>query len=181
MRSPQEMLYDLRKPSSNKQAAKEFMAKSPKQYFVIGLEFPDGFKLVSQSKGKKIRLVDVRNSTEPRIVYAVDIEVSDKKVASKSCINIDVFCHSSYEHVTHGLPDKIINLLINNYVILIDSFGDLNRMRTFWEDRICKAIYAGLYVYSLGGKSSVRIMACDDFFESYGSSEAMFAISSSEL
>ncbi|MDP2513831.1 hypothetical protein Q8W17_01285 [Photobacterium damselae subsp. piscicida] len=43
----------LKKPSTNKQAAKSFLAKYPRDYAIEGFDVPLGFKLVS-AKSEKV-------------------------------------------------------------------------------------------------------------------------------
>ncbi|MDP2543419.1 hypothetical protein Q8W15_04720 [Photobacterium damselae subsp. piscicida] len=51
----------LKKPSTNKQAAKSFLAKYPRDYAIEGFDVPLGFKLVSAKSEKSIRLIDIRD------------------------------------------------------------------------------------------------------------------------
>lgn len=157
----------LRKPSSNKQAAKKFMAKYPKKYFVDGLEFPESFKLVSQSKGKKIRLVDVRDRTEPRIIYAVDIEVSDKKVGNKSCTQVMVWAHPANEDLFVGIAKKVFRHLLNEYIIVVSDDEQTFDGKRFWERRISDAFSDGNHVYYIDHGAITKIDSADDFFETY--------------
>lgn len=74
---------DLKKPSSNKIEAKRFLAKYSKPYFIDGIRLPPNFELKINKTA--IRLIDKTEFENPRIAYAVDIEVTDEKIDHKNC------------------------------------------------------------------------------------------------
>ncbi len=80
----------LKKPSSNKIEVKRFLAKYSKPDFIDGIKLPPNFELKINKKKTAIRLIDKTDFNNPRIAYAVDIEVTDEKINHTSCIQVIV-------------------------------------------------------------------------------------------
>jgi len=107
----------LRKPSSNKTQAKRFLAKYSSPYVVDGLNFPDNFQLLANKKKNSIRLIDRTDIETPRIAYAVDIEVSDKKIKHKTCTQVIVWANPRNEELLIGFPCQNKWYLISQIVL----------------------------------------------------------------
>lgn len=161
----------LRKPSSNKTQAKRFLAKYSKPYSVEGITLPENFELKINKKKNAIRLLDRTDFDNPRIAYAVDIEVTDEKINHKSCAQVIVWASPENEELLIGFPRKVFNHLLKKYVIMITDKQQTPDGKRFWERRIIQALKDKHFVYfcdkSEGKKELQRILHQDDFFETF--------------
>ena len=159
----------LRKPSSNKTLAKKFIAKYSSPYIVDGLNFPDNFQLLANKKKTSIRLIDRTDIDNPRISYAVDIEVSDEKIKHKTCTQVIVWANPRNEELLIGFPRKMFNHLLQKYVIMVTDKQQTPDGKRFWERRIIQALDDNKFVYfcdKTSGTSNLQsILNADDFFE----------------
>jgi hypothetical protein len=159
----------LNKPSLNKQLAKKFLAKYPIDYSVKDIELPQGFELKSNKSKTKIRLLDSNDKTNPRIAYAVDIKISEEKIAYKTCTQILVWASPSNEDLLIGLPRKLFNHLLNTYTIMVTDREQTPDGKRFWERRIAQAFNDGLcvYFYDKTHNNLIQIKDNDAFLEHY--------------
>lgn len=162
---------NLRRPSSNKSAAKKFLAKYPKPYVLNGFDVPDTYKFVCNKKGKQIRLINKADIDNPRIVYAVDIQLSDKKIAQQSCSQVMVWSDPLEEELTIGLPKKVFNSLLDEHIIMISDDEQTEDGKRFWERRIVQAIRDQHHVYYYDslqlGSSLIDIDSAEEFLDKY--------------
>lgn len=161
----------LNKPSTNKQEAKKFLAKYPIDYTIADILLPANFELKANKKQTKIRLIDRNEKDNPRIAYAVDIEISDEKIAHKSCTQILVWASSSNEDLLTGFPRKVFNHLLKTYNIMITDQQQTPDGKRFWERRIAQAFKDNLFVYFLDKTGDTLQLTAiknnDDFLENY--------------
>jgi hypothetical protein len=161
----------LNKPSTNKQEAKKFLAKYPIDYNISDILLPDSFELKANKKQTKIRLIDRCDKDNPRIAYAVDIEISAEKIAHKTCTQILVWASSSNEDLLIGFPRKVFNHLLKTYTIMITDQQPPPDGKRFWERRIAQAFKDDLWVYFLNKTDDTlqltSIKNNDDFLENY--------------
>ncbi len=160
----------LKKPSTNKQQAQKFLAKYPIEYKVAGIKLPEGFTLYSNRKGTSIRLIDRKNYDEPRIAYAVDIEITDQKINHKTCTQILVWASPKNEDLLIGFPRLIFNHLLQTYIIMVTDKQQTPDGKRFWERRILQALNDNKYVYYLDKKSNQGLQPLlteDDFLENF--------------
>lgn len=159
----------LKKPSSNKAQAKRFLAKYPVDYKIENIVLPDNFRLMSNKKQTEIRLLDLSDKENPRIAYAVDIEISHEKINHKSCTQILVWKRPGNEEVLNGFPAKIFTHLLQKYIVMITDKQQTADGKRFWENRIVQAFQEGCFVYfcdkNLGENKLQLIENSDDFFE----------------
>ncbi|WP_375321606.1 hypothetical protein [Aliivibrio logei] len=161
----------LRRPSTNKAAAKKFLTKYPKPYQLEGFIIPEGYRFVTNKKGKQIRLIDKTDSSNPRIIYAVNIELSDKKIGQRSCTQVMVWSDPVEEELTIGLPKKVFSALLEEYVIMISDEEQTNDGKRFWERRLIQSLKNGHFVYFYDsfqlGSQLIQINTVDEFLEEY--------------
>jgi len=161
----------LRRPSTNKAAAKKFLAKCPKPYVLDGVDLPDTYRFVCNKKGKQIRLINRVNINDPRIVYAVNIQLSDKKIAQQSCSQVMVWSDPLEEELTIGLPKKVFNSLLDEHIIMISDDEQTDDGKRFWERRIVQAIREPHHVYYYDshqlGSSLIDIVSAEEFLDKY--------------
>ena len=159
----------LKKPSSNKTEAKRFLAKYSLPYSIEGIVLPDKFELKINKKKNAIRLIDRTDFENPRIAYALDIEVTDEKIYHKSCTQVIVWASPRNEELLIGFPRKVFNHLLQQYVIMITDKQQTADDKRFGERRIIQALEDKRYVYfcDTGDANSdlQRISNEDDFFE----------------
>ncbi len=159
----------LRKPSSNKTQAKCFLAQYSVPYRVENITLPHKFELRINKKKKSIRLIDRTDSENPRIAYAVDIEVTNETIHHKSCTQVIVWASPRNEELLIGFPRKIFNHLLQSYVIMITDKQQTPDGKRFWERRIIQALEDEHYVYFCTKNKAEtdlqRIFKEDDFFE----------------
>ncbi len=113
--------------------------------------------------------MDRTDFNNPRIAYAVDIEISAEKINHKSCTQVLVWANPKNAECLIGFPRKVFNHLLQNYVIMItDKQRTLDGQR-FWERRIVQALEDNCFVYycdkSENKHALQRIENADDFFE----------------
>lgn len=180
----------LKKPSTNKQAAKSFLAKYPKDYVIEGFDVPLGFRLVSAKSEKSIRLIDIRDRAEPRIVYAVDIILTGEIINNRFCTQVMVWASPSNEDLLIGLPRKVFNHFLERYIIVVSDDEQTADGKRFWERRISNAFADNNHVYYIENDQPREILSVDDFFENFESigwgksevhKERLFAISKIQL
>lgn len=161
----------LKKPSSNKIEAKRFLAKYPTDYIVDGIELPDNFQLKANKKQTSIRLLDRNDKDNPRIAYAVDIEITHEKINHKSCSQVLVWANPRNEELLTGFPRKIFNHLLQKHIVMITDKQQTADGKRFWERRIIQALGDNRFVYFCDKKEEnmqwQRIGNDDDFFEKF--------------
>jgi len=159
----------LKKPSSNKAQAKQFLAKYTTPYIIEGILLPAHFELKINTKKNAIRLIDKTDFNNPRIAYAVDIEISAEKINHKSCTQVLVWANPNNAEFLIGFPRKVFNHLLQNYVIMITDKQQTPDGKRFWERRIVQALEDDCFVYycdkSENKHALQRIENADDFFE----------------
>ncbi|NOQ36952.1 MAG: hypothetical protein GQ569_13855 [Methylococcaceae bacterium] len=159
----------LKKPSSNKVQAKRFLAKYPSNYSVDSIVLPEKFELKINKKKNAIRLIDRADFDNPRIAYAVDIEVTEEKINHKSCTQVIVWASPENEELLIGFPRKVFNHLLQQYVIMITDKQQTPDGKRFWERRIIQAFNDNHFVYfcdkNKNGNVLQSILNKDDFFE----------------
>lgn len=180
----------LKKPSTNKQTAKSFLAKYPRDYTIDDFDVPQGFRLVSVKSEKSIRLIDIRDRVEPRIVYAVDIILTGEIINNRFCTQVMVWASPTNEDMLIGLPRKVFNHFLAKYIIVVSDDEQTADGKRFWERRISNAFVDGNHVYYIDNEHSREIQSVDEFFESFESigwgkteshKERVFAISKIQL
>ena len=184
----------LRKPSSNKAEAKRFLAKYTTPYSIPGITLPENFELKINNTKNAIRLIDRTDINNPRIAYAVDIEITNEKINHKSCTQVIVWASPKNEELLIGFPRKVFNHLLQKYVIMITDKQQTPDGKRFWERRIIQALDDHCFVYYCDKnllKNNLQIIAnADEFFEIYeplgwGNDSAhqhkLFAISLTQL
>lgn len=159
----------LKKPSSNKQQAKRFLAKYPIDFAIEDIVLPDNFQLKSNKKQTEIRLIDKTDRENPRIAYAVNIEITNEKINHKSCTQVLVWTSPENEDLLIGFPRKVFNHLLQKYIVMIKDKQQTADGKRFWERRIIQALNDNHFVYfcdnSSGNMQLQRIKNKDDFFE----------------
>ena len=159
----------LKKPSSNKTETKRFLAKYSKPYSIDGIKLPLNFELKINKKKTAIRLIDRTDCNNPRIAYAVDIEVTDEKINHTSCTQVVVWASPENEELLIGFPRKVFNSLLQKYVIMITDKQQTSDGKRFWERRIIQALNDNHYVYFFDKNKDKKrlqsILNSDDFFE----------------
>ena len=159
----------LKKPSSNKTETKRFLAKYSKPYSIDGIKLPLNFELKINKKKTAIRLIDKTDFNNPRIAYAVDIEVTDEKINHTSCTQVVVWASPENEELLIGFPRKVFNSLLQKYVIMITDKQQTSDGKRFWERRIIQALNDNHYVYFFDKNKDKKrlqsILNSDDFFE----------------
>lgn len=161
----------LRKPSSNKAQAKKFLAKYPSHYEIEGVVLPEKFELKINKKKNSIRLIDRNDYNNPRIAYAVDIELTNEKIYHKSCTQVIVWASPRNEELLVGFPRKVFNHLLQEYVIMITDKQQTPDGKRFWERRIIQALEDNHFVYFCDkNKAELNLQEIineDDFFETF--------------
>jgi len=159
----------LRKPSSNKIQAKRFLAKYSKPYSIKGISLPQNFELKINKKKNSIRLIDKTDFDNPRIAYAVDIEITREKINHKSCTQVIIWASPENEELLIGFPRKVFNHLLQKYIIMITDKQQTPDGKRFWERRIIQAFNDNYSVYFCDKNRSKNklqsISNKDDFFE----------------
>ncbi|MCK5872323.1 MAG: hypothetical protein KAG26_05815 [Methylococcales bacterium] len=159
----------LKKPSSNKIEAKRFLAKYALPYSIEGIVLPAKFELKINKKKNAIRLIDRTDSENPRIAYAVDIEVTNEKIHHKSCTQVIVWASPRNEELLIGFPRKVFNHLLQSHIIMITDKQQTADGKRFWERRIIQALKDRHYIYFCDKEDDnvnlQRILKEDDFFE----------------
>ncbi|MDF4310680.1 hypothetical protein P3697_26995 [Vibrio parahaemolyticus] len=163
----------LKKPSSNREQAQMFLTDglAPTPYIIDGLDIEDGFELYSKNNETSIRLIDHRKVDDPRIAYAVKVQVSDEKIGLSACTQVMVWANPRNEEVLLGFPRKIFNHLLEKHVIMITDKEQTPDGKRFWERRISNAFEDGLFVYyndASDGETNLQLIPDEDeFFETY--------------
>ncbi|GEM_PF-119565 len=159
----------LKKPSSNKAQAKQFLAYYPDHYVIEGVCLPEKFELKINKKQNSIRLIDRTDNDNPRIAYAVDIEVTAEKINQTSCTQVIVWASPKNEDLLIGFPRKVFNHLLEKHVIMISDGQQTPDGKRFWERRIVQAFEDKHCVYfcdKSNGKTELQLIQdADDFFE----------------
>ena len=155
--------------NTEKNEAKKFLAGYPCDYLVSGIELPENFQLKSNKKQTIIRLIDRNDFDNPRIAYAVDIELTNEKINQKSCTQILVWKRPGNEEGLNGFPAKIFRHLLQKYIVMITDKQQTADGKRFWENRIVQALQERCFVYffdkNLGENKLQSIENSDDFFE----------------
>lgn len=163
----------LKKPSENKLQTQMFFTdgSTPEPYLVKGLKIADGFNLYSKNNETSIRLIDHRNIDDPRIAYAVKVQVSEDRIGHSTCTQVMVWANPRNEEALIGFPRKIFNHLLEKHIIVITDKEQTPDGKRFWERRISNAFEDGLFVYykdaSSGDGELQSIQDEDEFFETY--------------
>jgi hypothetical protein len=161
----------LKKPSSNKAQAKRFLAKYTTPYSIAGITLPENFELKINHAKNAIRLIDRTDFNNPRIAYAVDIEITHEKINHQSCTQVIVWASPKNEELLIGFPRKVFNHLLQHYVIMITDKQQTPDGKRFWERRISQALEDHCFVYYCDkshDNCNLQIIAnVDDFFETY--------------
>ncbi len=161
----------LNKPSSNKQQAKKFIAKYSIDYSIENIILPEGFVLKSNKHKTEIRLLDRTDKDNPRIAYAVDIKVTNKKIGRQSCTQILVWVGNNRQYRDLKLPEKLFAHLLKIYAIMITDKEQTLDGKRFWKNQIGDAFIEGMFVYFLDKNDPALqlqlIKDNDDFLENY--------------
>ncbi len=161
----------LKRPSTNKVEAKRFLAKYPADYIVGGIELPENFQLKANKTQTSIRLLDRTDRDNPRIAYAVDIELTDDKIKQKSCSQVLVWANPRNEELLSGFPRKIFNHLLQKHIVMISDKQQTADGKRFWERRIIQALADNRFVYfcdkATGEMRLQQIENEDNFFEQF--------------
>lgn len=161
----------LKRPSLNRNETWKFLADYPRDYVIEDFQLPENFQLKANKKQTVIRLLDRTDKENPQIAYAVDIELTDKKINQKSCTQILVWKRPLKEDLLNGFPAKMFKHFLKKYIVMsADELQTVDGKR-FWEVRISEAFQNNHYVYffdkSATDKKIQRIENSDDFFETF--------------
>lgn len=127
--------------------------KQSTNYFAPKLSLPEGYRLLQSSNvhtGKpNMEQIEISLVFGDEVIYVVNLNVLSSVINGKHCAKIMVWrtFEDAHEAVLLGLGRKMIEHLVEEYVVIVVDSKTTLESRRFWQARIVNALKDSIRIY----------------------------------